>query len=108
MKCFYHSADLDGHCSGAIVKMVYPECELIGINYGDKFPDSQNIGEITGEMFDPSHLDQGMPMRGFLDDEKPAMPEYNPYGEYNPTDYNPNLDFDLYDSKPVTNVSYFE
>ena len=38
MKCFYHSADLDGHCSGAIVKMVYPECEMIGINYGDEFP----------------------------------------------------------------------
>lgn len=38
MKCFYHSADLDGHCSGAIVKHAYPECELIGINYGDIFP----------------------------------------------------------------------
>jgi oligoribonuclease NrnB/cAMP/cGMP phosphodiesterase (DHH superfamily) len=38
MKCFYHSADLDGHCSGAIVKYFYPECELIGINYGDEFP----------------------------------------------------------------------
>lgn len=38
MKCFYHSADLDGHCSGAIVKMAFPKCELIGINYGDKFP----------------------------------------------------------------------
>lgn len=38
MKCFYHSADLDGHCSGAIVKMKYPDCEMIGINYGDEFP----------------------------------------------------------------------
>lgn len=38
MKCFYHSADLDGHCSGAIVKHRYPECELIGINYGQPFP----------------------------------------------------------------------
>ena len=38
MKCFYHNADLDGHCSAAIVKTVYPECELIGINYGDSFP----------------------------------------------------------------------
>ena len=38
MKCFYHSADKDGHCSGAIVKMVYPECEMIGINYGQPFP----------------------------------------------------------------------
>jgi len=38
MKCFYHSADLDGHCSGAIIKQKYPECEMIGINYGDEFP----------------------------------------------------------------------
>ena len=35
--CFYHSADLDGHCSGAIVKRAIPEAELIGINYGDEF-----------------------------------------------------------------------
>ena len=34
MKCFYHSSDLDGHCSGAIVKLKYPNCELIPINYG--------------------------------------------------------------------------
>ena len=38
MKCFYHSADLDGHCSGAIVKYFNPECEMIGINYGREFP----------------------------------------------------------------------
>jgi uncharacterized protein len=38
MKCFYHSADLDGHCSGAIVKFRYPECAMIGINYGQDFP----------------------------------------------------------------------
>lgn len=38
MKCFYHSADLDGHCSGAIVKRNSPECEMIGINYGQEFP----------------------------------------------------------------------
>jgi uncharacterized protein len=46
MKCFYHSADLDGHCSGAIVKLRYPDCEMIGINYGDPFPwDSLKLGE---------------------------------------------------------------
>jgi hypothetical protein len=38
MKCFYHSADLDGKCSGAVVKFHYPECEMIGINYGQPFP----------------------------------------------------------------------
>jgi len=38
MKCFYHSADLDGRCSGAIVKIHNPECEMVGINYGQRFP----------------------------------------------------------------------
>jgi len=38
MKCFYHSADLDGHCSGAIVKHFNPECEMFPINYGQTFP----------------------------------------------------------------------
>lgn len=38
MKCFYHSADLDGHCSGAIVKRKFPECEMVGIDYGQPFP----------------------------------------------------------------------
>lgn len=48
MKCFYHSADLDGHCSGAIVKLKYPECEMIGINYGQKIDiDSISVGEVV-------------------------------------------------------------
>jgi len=38
MKAFFHSSDLDGQCSGAIVKRFYPECRLIGINYGQPFP----------------------------------------------------------------------
>ena len=38
MKCFYHSSDLDGHCSGAIVRYRFPACELIPHNYGQPFP----------------------------------------------------------------------
>lgn len=38
MKCFFHSNDLDGRCSGALVKLKYPDCEMIGIDYGDDFP----------------------------------------------------------------------
>jgi uncharacterized protein len=37
MKCFYHRVDLDGHCSGAIVKLKCPECEMIGVDYNDEF-----------------------------------------------------------------------
>jgi len=48
MKCFYHSTDLDGHCAGAIVKHKYPECEMIGMDYGEEFPwDSITEGEIV-------------------------------------------------------------
>lgn len=36
MKCFYHKSDLDGHCSGAIIKHEYPNCEMIGVDYNDR------------------------------------------------------------------------
>jgi hypothetical protein len=35
--CMYHKIDFDGKCSGAIVRHRYPDCELYGIDYGDKF-----------------------------------------------------------------------
>ena len=38
MICFYHSADFDGHCGGAIVKLAHPDCVLYPINYGDPVP----------------------------------------------------------------------
>jgi len=41
IKVFYHSKDLDGWASGAIVKHKYPEAEMFPINYGDKFPWSE-------------------------------------------------------------------
>lgn len=43
VKCFYHAGDLDGWCSGAIVRHFYNqeniEVEMYPINYGDKFPE---------------------------------------------------------------------
>jgi len=38
MKCFYHIKDIDGICSGAIVRRRYPDCKMIGFDYGDLFP----------------------------------------------------------------------
>lgn len=38
MICFYHSKDLDGHCSGAIVRYFRPSIEMIPFNYADNFP----------------------------------------------------------------------
>src|ERR1700761_9115337 len=38
MICIYHNKDLDGYCSGAIVKKKYPNIKLIGYDYGQPFP----------------------------------------------------------------------
>lgn len=38
MICIYHSRDLDGYCSGAIVKHKYPNAKLIGFDYGQQLP----------------------------------------------------------------------
>ena len=50
MKCFYHSADLDGKCSAAIVLKGFEglEMEALPINYGNPFPwDSITEGELV-------------------------------------------------------------
>lgn len=52
MRCFFHRVDLDGICSGAIVKHARPECELIGINHGEEFPWDQIIPGETVYMVD--------------------------------------------------------
>lgn len=36
--CFYHGADFDGHCSGAIVKKRFPAVHLHPIDYDEPFP----------------------------------------------------------------------
>jgi oligoribonuclease NrnB/cAMP/cGMP phosphodiesterase (DHH superfamily) len=38
MICIYHSKDLDGMCSGAIVKRKYPDAKLIGYDYWQELP----------------------------------------------------------------------
>lgn len=38
MKCIFHGDDLDGKCSAAIIAIIFPECEFIGMNYTSKFP----------------------------------------------------------------------
>ncbi|MAE82680.1 MAG: hypothetical protein CMB80_08100 [Flammeovirgaceae bacterium] len=47
MICFYHRADLDGQCSGAIIKQKYPDCKMVGVDYGD--PEDQWMEASPGE-----------------------------------------------------------
>ena len=45
MICIYHSIDLDGWCSAAIVKLAQPECSFLGYNYGQPIPEFTNPTE---------------------------------------------------------------
>ncbi len=42
----YHSRDLDGYTSGAIIKRKYPDAKLIGFDYGQELQlDSEDVGK---------------------------------------------------------------
>lgn len=84
MKCFFHSADLDGHCSGFLVKIAHPSCEMVGIDYGEAFPWNTLIKEDRVFMVDFSI----QPFEGMLrlkdmvdltwiDHHKSAIEEHN-------------------------------
>lgn len=72
---------------------------------GMEFPTSNRFGEITGEIFDTSTIEQGMPMRPFYNSKLERLPDIDRQQQQS---YNPGIDFNLYDSKPTTNVSYFD
>ena len=44
--CIYHSIDLDGWMSAAIVKYFDKNCDFIGYNYGDTVPDLSKYDEV--------------------------------------------------------------
>lgn len=50
--CFYHGIDLDGHCSGAIVKYRFSTAVMHPINYGDDFPWDEIKGDDEVYMVD--------------------------------------------------------
>ena len=43
MICYYHNRDLDGFCSGAIMRLKFPDAQFIGYDYGQPF--EQIVGE---------------------------------------------------------------
>ncbi|MBW7995327.1 MAG: hypothetical protein FVQ81_01900 [Candidatus Glassbacteria bacterium] len=46
-QCYYHSGDLDGKCSAAIVKRAIPDVELIPFDYGQVFPYPRYLADKT-------------------------------------------------------------
>ena len=56
MLCIYHIADHDGKGSAAIVKSVYPETELLGLNHDMEIPYDEIKREI-GEELKEEHLE---------------------------------------------------
>ncbi len=88
MKCFYHKTDLDGQCSGAIVKLEHPECEMFGINYGDEFPWDKIRPDETVYMVDFSlqPFDQMVKLNTWvnliwIDHHKTAIEEWEKHGQ---------------------------
>ncbi len=92
MICFYHSADLDGHCSGAIVKHKYPDCELYGIDYGDEFPwdkvKDQNVIMVDFSLqpfSDMIRLNQEAKTLDWIDHHISAIKDYEECGDIFPS-----------------------
>ena len=100
MKCFFHSSDLDGQCSGAIIKMAYPDCELIGINYGDDFPwdsikrnDTVILVDISLQPFSDMEKLSNMCSLYWIDHHISAINEYEKSKNFRPADVSLNTEY---------------
>ena len=45
--CIYHSRDLDGWMSSAIVRLAFDKIDFLGWDYGNEIPDLSNYGQIV-------------------------------------------------------------
>lgn len=67
MICIYHSRDLDGWMSAAIVKLTYPDVELIGWDYGQTVPELDDAeSTIMLDISFPPDIMFEIDMRGSL------------------------------------------
>lgn len=89
MICIYHNKDLDGYCSGAIVKRKYPDAVMLGWDYGQPLPfdDTAMIGEDVilidisfpiDKMVQFAHVAKSFT---WIDHHISAINEYNGIGE---------------------------
>lgn len=80
--CFTHSRDLDGHCSGAIVKKKYPDAEIIGYDYGEPFPWDKISGkdvimvDVSMSMEDMASIALSSKTFTWIDHHKSAIDDY--------------------------------
>jgi uncharacterized protein len=81
----YHSKDLDGYCSGAILKLKYPDIKLIGMDYGEKpFENPNNEKVIICDMSFPMNImvqiakDSGWNLT-WIDHHKSAIKDYKEF-----------------------------
>lgn len=85
MICVYHSKDLDGYCSGAIVKRKYPDAMMVGWDYGQPLPfeEIDPIGEdiilidISFPMADMFELAEVAKSLTWIDHHISAINDYN-------------------------------
>lgn len=85
--CIYDLKDLDGHCSAAIVRRFFPDCELFPFNYGMEIPWDKIDGEtvvvmvdISAPMDDMERIYQQSKNFVWIDHHKSAIQEYNDRG----------------------------
>jgi len=89
MVCIYHNRDLDGLCSGAIVKKKYPDCKLIGYDYGQPFPWSEIpkgepviMADVSLPMEEMIQLASWVDFKfTWIDHHKSAIKDYEEYKE---------------------------
>lgn len=86
MICIYHNKDLDGYCSGAIVKRKFPDAKMIGWDYGQPIPFTEMpLGEdiilidISFPMIDMFNLSEAANSFTWIDHHISAINEFNAF-----------------------------
>lgn len=89
MICIHHNKDLDGFTSGAIVKRKFPDCKLIGWDYGNpipEMPDNEDIVliDISFPMEDMAELRKRSKSLTWIDHHISAFKDWTEVSAKNP------------------------
>lgn len=80
MICIYHNKDLDGFCSGAIMRLKWPDATFIGADYGDKLdiPANEDVmmADFSLPMSDMLELGRMSTSFVWVDHHKSAIDEF--------------------------------